>query len=220
MVRKVLLWFGIFLILAGMSLPLYVNCVSDYSQAEWRPIDVVVNTAGQETSAEFTATRQSGYSVAISIPAPRGASDDDVMHKYACMIRSPGCHWENDQCRVSGLLRVSEIRLNNIAKKDESADCHYGVNERGPKRDLFDFDAIPGRHYVITTKVSADDASLAKLGPRLVVDRSPPWMAEKEDQEGVGSIVGFLSGCLIGIPCIILSLRWKRKPKPETVAKE
>ncbi len=170
MVRKVLLWFGIVLILAGISLPLYVALVFDYSDLEWRPIDVAVNVSGRETRAEFTATRQSSYSVTVLIPVPSDTSGDDVRQKYfyACMTGSPNCHAENAKCSEPRFLRTSETRLNNVAQVGAVSNCSafFGLNERGLFRDLFSFDAIPGRHYVITTKVLVVDAALARLGPK------------------------------------------------------
>jgi len=216
MMRKSLLWFGVLLILIGILPSLYEFFARDCSDRDLRPVDVGVNTSGRETHAEFTALRQTRYFASVVVEVPRGASDDDAMHKYACMMRQPGCHSDSDQCREPGQLQVSEIALNGTPQKDESADCHYGINGNGDQRlatrDLFFFDAVPRQRYVAASRISANTPALTKLRPRLIVEASF-LESEKEDLTFLGWEMGGLLLVLLGIVSIVVSVRWKRCPR-------
>ena len=216
MARKSLLWLGILLILCGVAQRLYYALIFDYSDRELTPINVTATRSGSETRAWFTATRQTSYEVSIVMAIPLGTSSDDAMHKYACMMRPPGCHWENDQCREQGRLKVSGAALNGRPQEQEdtSADCHYGIRGVGSQqfavRDLFIFDAVPGKDYVVSARVAAEDATLANRELRLLVEAMPAWRSEEEDFASLVSDTWMLVGVLLGTTLIVVSRRSKR----------
>jgi hypothetical protein len=208
MVRRGLLWLGVLFILAGVSLPLYVIFVFDYSDREWTPVNVPANLSGQETRGEFTATREDRYEAVVEFAVPSGTSHDDAQDKYSSMLRQPKCGWEHP-----GLLEIFWAKLNDQPQDVVQSDCWAGINGRGYQdfavRDLFFFKTEPGQHYTVSARMVAADVRLAKFKPYLKVE-APAVRSEIEGWTLLASIAGMLIGVLVGTPCVIVACRRKR----------
>ncbi len=217
MLRRAYSIFGLLLIAVGLSLPVYVVCVFDYSDQELKPFDVVADLSGRETRAEFTSSRNAGYRAAVAIAVPRDAAQDSQdKHTYACLLRSPKSDNLDGYCHTLGRVEVYSWTLANIEHQrpyDWSSYPVLGYDSFGGEdlavRELFFFDTAPGRHYVVIARIKSDDLVLKRLKPRLIAYPSDAALYDSQAVAFLLALTGMTMCLSIGIFLALAGFRRK-----------